>query len=302
MLIATIDEYLALRRSVGYKLQAHERLLGSFASFAATRGEPHVLRETAIEWASQSASPEQREWRLTVVRRFASYAQAEDPAHEVPPRGVFGGKRRRAVPYIFSREEIGRLLDAASRLGPRGSFRPHTYQTLFGLLAATGMRPCEVLRLRLGDVTRDGLIIRETKFRKSRMVPLHGTTAAALERYIRAYRGLAVDDNHVFVSLRGHRYSHGAVLQTFAQLVEETRIDPGPGTPRPRLYCFRHTFAVRVLEACTNDRGQIARNMLALSTYLGHAKVADTYWYLEATPQLMKIVADACQAYVEGEA
>ncbi len=300
-MLQTVESYLALRRSVGYKLHAHERLLKSFATFAAACEERHVRRQTAIEWASRSASCEQREWRLAVVRRFASYAQAEDSIHEVPPSHVFGGRRRRAIPYIYSPSEIRSLLDAAARLGPEGSSRPHTYRTLFGLMAATGLRPSEALALRLADVTCDGLVIRETKFRKNRLVPLHGTTAGAIDRYIRDYRGVGLDDDHVFVSLRRRGLGLDTVLKTFAQLRREIGLVTDSGGPKPRLYCLRHTFAVRVLEACGDGRDRIARNMLALSTYLGHTKMADTYWYLEATPELIRDIADSCQAHMEGE-
>ena len=183
MLIQAVETYLAVRRAVDFKLDAVERYLRSFAQFATAQGDTHVVTRTAIAWAEQGASEPQRHNRLSVVVRFARFSHAEDPRHEVPPGRLFYGHRRRRVPYLFREEDLQALLAQAARLGPPDSLRPHTYRTLLGLLAVTGLRISEALALRFKDVTPDGLVMRETKFRKSRLVPLHATATSALQGY-----------------------------------------------------------------------------------------------------------------------
>ena len=176
MLMQAVDTYLAMRRAVGFALDHTEGYLRNFARFALGRGDTHIVATTAVDWAARTTSEAQRHNRLHTVIRFARFMAAEDSRHEIPPEGLFWGRRQRPMPYIFSDDEIAQLLSAASRLGPPGSLRPQTYSTLFGLLAVTGMRVSEARNLHLHDVTRDGLLIRETKFHKSRLLPLHETT------------------------------------------------------------------------------------------------------------------------------
>jgi integrase/recombinase XerD len=301
MLKRAIDSYLEVRRAAGFELGVHEGLLRNFARFVMDRSETHVRRQTAMDWAAQAPSPSQRERRLGMVRRFVDHARAEDPAHELVPRQVFAHKRTRPRPYILSASELHQLLNATSCLRPKRSLRPLTYYTLFGLLAVTGLRISEALHLVLDDVTPDGLVVRQTKFRKSRLVPLHATTAAALERYLEQRQAVQDGDDHVFLSLRGHALTYAMVNGTFHFLLRfvELRSKPGPRTPR--IHDLRHYFAVRALERCTGERDRVARHVLALSTYLGHAHVADTYWYLQATPLLMTGIADACEAFFSGD-
>ncbi len=181
------------------------------------------------------------------------------------------------------------------------SLLARSFSTLFALLASTGLRISEALALRFEDITDDGLVIRETKFRKSRLVPLHDTAVAGLERYLMFRRRCAGGENHLFVSPRGDALRYQYVRKNFRRLVQAIGLEPRPGQPRPQLHSFRHTFAVRALESCPDGRDRIAQHMLALSTYLGHASVAETYWYLQATPQLMKDVAHAAESFVKGE-
>jgi integrase/recombinase XerD len=176
MLMQAVNTYLAIRRAMGFALDHTEGYLRNFARFALARGDTHIVAATAVDWASRTTSEAQRRNRLHTVIRFARFMAAEDARHEIPPEGLFWGRRQRPIPYIFSDNEIAQLLGAASRLGPPGSLRPQTYSTLFGLLAVTGMRVSEARHLYLQDVTRDGLLIRETKFHKSRLLPLHETT------------------------------------------------------------------------------------------------------------------------------
>ena len=301
MLRQSIDTYLALRRAVGFQLKTEEHLLHDFARWASECGETHVRTRTATEWAAAGRSTWQRERRLRVVAGFARHARAEDSRHDVPPIFVFGRRHVRPRPHIYSPNEVGRLLEAASRLPAIWPLRPQIFTTLFGLLASTGLRVSEALALRLGDVTSDGLVIRKTKFDKSRLVPLHETVDLALGRYLEVRRHVRTRTDHVFVSPKGGRLSHSTVHKWFLRLTRETGLRSGPGPPGPRIHDLRHTFAVRALEACPQD-GTVGWRMRALSTYLGHSHPADTCWYLHATPQLMRGVADACERFLEGGA
>jgi integrase len=301
MLKRAIDSYLEVRRAAGFELTVHEGLLRNFARFVMDRLETHVRRQTAMDWAAQAPSPSQRERRLGMVRRFVDHTRAEDPAHELVPRHVFAHKRTRSLPCILSASELHQLLDATSRLRPKRSVRPLTYYTLFGLLAVTGLRISEALHLVMDDVTTDGLVVRQTKFRKSRLVPLHATTAAALEHYLEQRQAVEDGDDHVFLSPRGHALTYAMVNGTFHFLLRFVELRSKPGPRAPRIHDLRHYFAVRALERCTGERDRVARHVLALSTYLGHAHVADTYWYLQATPHLMTGIADACEAFFSGD-
>jgi integrase len=300
MLTRAVDRYLDVRRAAGFALTVDTGLLRNFARFATDRSETHVQRQTAIEWAAQAPSPSQRERRLGMVRRFVTHARAEDPAHEPVPRHVFAHTRTRALPYIFSASGLQQLLEATARLRPTRSLRPLTYYTLFGLLAANGLRISEALHLVLDDVTTDGLVVRRTKFRKSRLVPVHATTAAALDRYLEQRQAVEDGDDHVFLSPHGRALTYVMVNGTFHFLLRFVELPSTPGPRPPRIHDLRHRFAVRALEHCTGDRDCITRHVLALSTYLGHAHVADTYWYLQATPLLMTGIADACEVLFSG--
>jgi integrase len=295
MLSTIVERHIALHLATGYLFRRQSCLLRSFAKYAESRGDDVVRASTAVEWAGLGPTVSTRHGRLEVVRRFARLMHAEDQRHEIPPAAVFGGRPRRRTPYIFPPREIQSLLKAASLLGPRGSLRPRTYATLLGLIAATGLRISEALALRLDDVTSAGLVIRVTKFRKSRLVPIHPTTRAALDVYLRA-RAKHANDDAVFVSEWRTRMSYSTVLTTFLTLVRQIGIHPGPGRPGPRIHDLRHTFAVRSLEQCAGNRDDIARHTLALSTYLGHAHVADTYWYLQATPKLLAEIASRAES------
>jgi len=298
MLMRTVNAYLELRRAAGFDLRTTARLLRNFAGFATEQGDVHVRATTAIAWAARTLSVSQRDQRLKIVIRLARHARAEDSTHEVPPDDVFAAPRVRPLPHIFTSHEVRQILEEAGRLGPQDSLRPHTYRTLFGVLASCGLRISEALALFLDDVTPDGLLIRETKFRKSRLVPIHPTTERAVEDYIRRRRKVAGDVEHLFVSMRGGPIAYPTVSAIFLTIVRKLGLRAAPGHPGPRIHDLRHTFAVRALEAC--PRAEVPGNMLALSTYLGHGHVADTYWYLQVTPQLMTGIADACSAYLNG--
>jgi integrase len=300
MLKETIDRYLELRHAAGFELMVDRGLLHNFARFAADRSETHVRQPTAIEWAAKAPTPYQRERRLGIVRHFAAHARAEDPVHEVVPEKVFvSARRRRTFPHIFSPGELLQVLDATTYLRPKDSLRPLTYYTLFGLLAVTGLRISEAMRLMINEVTSDGLLIRETKFHKSRIVPLHETTQEALQRYLDKRRTIGGGDDHVFISTKGRGLTYPMINGTFHYLVKRAGLNLKPGQ-HPRIHHLRHLYAVRTLENCPQGYEHASRHILALSTYLGHAHVADTYWYLQSTPYLMRGIADACQLLIQG--
>jgi integrase/recombinase XerD len=301
MLMPSIDSYLAFRRALGRDMKNEAYLLRSFARFAFERKDTHVRTQTAIEWAADAPSPGQRARRLRTVARFVQHIRAEDPRHEVPPVEVFAHHYQRPLPQIYSQGEIVRLLDEASRLGPRGSLRPHTFKTLLGLLASTGLRVSEALALRFGDITGDGLVIRKTKFHKSRLVPLHSTTETVLQRYLELRRSASDTCDFIFISHTGGRLSYSAVHDTFVRLARRVELPSGPGKRGPQIHTLRHTFAVRALER-SPEGNSIGRHLLALSTYLGHANVAGTYWYLQSTPALTQRISDACEAFLRGDA
>jgi integrase/recombinase XerD len=302
MLRAIIDAFLAIRRAAGFKLRTEGQLLHHFAQWAADHGETHVRTVTVTEWAATARNPWQRERRLQVVAGFARHARAEDSRHESPPIGVFAGRWPRPTPYIYSSDEVRGLLNAASQLASIWPLRPEIFTALIGLLASTGLRISEALALRLADVTSDGLLIRKTKFNKSRLVPLHPTTALAMGRYLEIRRRGSVTSDFIFMSPNGNKLSDRTAHQTFRRLVNQTGIGAVAKTPAPRIHDLRHTFATRVLETAPQAGGAAGWRVRALSTYLGHANIADTCWYLHATPQLMRGVADACEQLLEGGA
>ncbi len=298
MLMHAIDTYLALRRVAGFRLRATEQYLRYFVRFASARGETHVRSQTAVEWAGQARTEAERHRRLRTVTHFARFMRTEDPGHELPPEHVFCGNHRRPTPYIFTDDELERVFVHTRCLKPLRSLRPHTYSTLFTLLAVTGLRPSEALALRLHDITPEGLVIRDTKFGKSRFVPIHATTLAALDRYLHCRRHIAGHVDHLFVSLKRRPLSLCTATRTFHQVLKAAGLPDRPG--HPRLYDLRHRFATRALEACPASRELISQHMLALATYLGHTHITYTYWYLEHTPQLMADIAMRCEAFACG--
>ena len=299
MLGNAIDGYLAMRRAAGFELEVPEYLLRSFARFAASQKETSVRAQSVVEWASGAPSLSQRDHRLKTVLRFARYARLEDERHEIPPKDIFGYRKKRRVPFIYSDTEVLRLLKAASKLGPPGTLRPYTYQILFALLITTGLRISEALKLHKEDITADGLVVRETKFHKSRMVPLHETTHNALDDYLKRREEFPTQTPHLFISIRGQTLDRSSVQWTFRRILSAIGLDPAPNGRWPRIHDMRHTYAVRVLEQSPEGRDDIGRHMLALSTCMGHSNVADTYWYFEATPHLLRDIASACESFVE---
>jgi integrase len=301
MLSDDLARYVALHEALGFKFRTQRVLLRLFVLYAERHGDEVIKSDRVISWATEAPSPEQRRNRLLTVRRFAVAMHAENSHNDVPAADALGrGLFRRTLPYIYSGDEIVQLMEAAASLQPSDTIRPLTYTTLFGLLAATGMRISEALALRLGDVTEDGLIINQTKFKKSRLVPLHDTTRAAIDRYLSVRVAILTDVDSLLISETGRPLCYDTVSANFRRLSRKIRLRGEPGQPGPRIHDLRHTFAVRSLERCPCNNEAVSRHILALSTYLGHAHVADTYWYLQATPGLMVQIADASETFGQG--
>ncbi len=298
MIATAVETYLAVRRAAGYQLRDQGALLESFARFADARRDGHVKAATAHAWAALGSTPGARERRLQTLIPFARHARSDDARHEVPAGHLFGHVNRRPTPFIYTDEPIGQILDQAAKLGPVGSFVSRTYRTLFGLLAVTGLRVSEALALTVSDLAPDGLIIRMTKFRKSRLVPVHPSVAAEIVRHM-GY-GARAATNHIFTTKPGRPLPYREVWHRFRCILQAAGIGRAPGGPRPTIHSLRHTFAVRALETCPRDPVEIAHHMVALATYLGHVHISSTYWYLQATPRVSADIADACEAFARG--
>jgi integrase/recombinase XerD len=244
-MLKAIEAYLALRRATGFAMLNAQYLLKSFAAFATERGQTHVHTQSAIDWAALGPSVAQRDARLKAVCRFVRHVRVEDALHELPPVNHFGARKMRRPPHIYSAAEIDRLIEAALRLRPKGSLRSRTYATLIALLSVTGLRISEALKLTVADVTPDGLLIRETKFRKTRLVPLHDTAVEGLKRYV-ARRRSSSETDPVFVDAHGRPLRYIAVKETFDRLIGRAAIVPA-AKRRPRLHDLRHNSERRII-------------------------------------------------------
>ena len=298
-MMASVETYLAVRRAVGFTLSNTEYLLRSFTDFATDRKETHIRTATAIDWASQAKSVAQRHTRHQTICRFAQYLRIEDSRHELPPANHFGYRKTRRVPHIYSRDEIDGLVLAATRLPSSDLLLPRTYAALISLLAATGLRISEALHLLVTDITPNGLLIRRTKFQKTRLVPLHATAVTGLGHYLIHRQEAKRGGDHVFVSDEGQPLVYWKVHSVFRALLKSAGIKPSGGR-WPRIHELRHTLAVRALESSPTGRQRIGQHMLALATYLGHVNINATYWYLETTPELLLDIAVVAENFVQG--
>jgi integrase/recombinase XerD len=296
---AAVETYLAVRRAAGFTLSNTEYLLRSFACFASNQKQRHIRTATAIDWAGHARSLQQRHTRYQTICRFAQYLHLEDSGHELLPPNHFGYRKTRRVPRIYSPDEITALILAAARLPSPDSLQPMTYAALISLLAATGLRISEALRLLVSDITPDGLLIRRTKFQKTRLVPLHDTAVTGLGNYLTCRQQMRRGGDHVFVSNDGQPLVYWKVHSVFRTLLKSAGVKPSGGR-WPRIHELRHTFAVRALESSPTGRQRIGRHMLALATYLGHVNIDATYWYLETTPELLRDIAVLAENHVQG--
>jgi integrase/recombinase XerD len=288
-----VGDYLSLRRSLGFKLKDHERCLRELISFLRKKRSTRLSIPLALQFATQHQHHQPAQWaaRLRVVRGFARYRSGEDPTTEIPPLGLLPYRAPRARPYLYSAREIRELLKAAQHLRSTSKLKPWTYYCLFGLLATTGMRISEALNLQVNDVdwSEEIITIHGTKFGKSRLVPLHPSTRKVLSAYAeRRDRFLGRKTvSHFFVSSRGTRLDGGDVRRTFYHLSRQIGLREVSASHGPRLHDFRHRFAVQTLVRWYRQGKDVQRRLPVLSTYLGHAHVTDTYWYLTSTPELM---------------
>jgi integrase len=303
-----VEDYLAYRRGLGFALQTPAWMLRDFARYADRVGQRGPLTtELAVSWAlaSRLSDPAQAARRFAAVRQFARYLVLLDPATEVPPLGLLGRVPRRSQPHIYTDAEIAALLEQASLLLPRRGLRPRTYVTFFSLLSATGLRLSEACQLERGDVDLDAgvLTVREGKFRKSRLVPLHPSATRALARYA-ADRDACCElarAGRFFCTDRAAALTPAAVEKTFSRIRQRLGWTADGRARRPVIHHLRHTFAVRRLLGWYADGADLDRKLLALSTYLGHAKVSDTYWYLTGVPELMAIAAERFERFAHDE-
>ena len=303
MIVDAVDRYIALIRAGGGLYREVARQLIDYAAFAQARGENHVRIQTVLEWTRRWSSSGQRHRLLLAVRRFALAAALEDPRHEVPASDLLPSVPRvRPKPYIYNPDEIASLLAVADECSSIGCPVPGQYRTLFGLIAAIGLRRCEALALDIGDITPDGLMIQPTKRAGRRLLPLHPTVETELMRHLRERALVSADTEALFLGDRRGRLAPSTTGYAFYRMLARAGLaGAGSGGRNPRIHDLRHTFAVRSLEACGSDRGEIDRHMVALSAWLGHASVADTYWYLESTESLLGKIARHTEAF-HGEA
>jgi integrase len=303
MLSEDLDRHISLHHALGFKFRTQSLLLRNYVAYAEARDDQLISADRVLAWSVEAPSPEQRRNRLLEARRFAIAMYAEDDRHEVPAADALGrGLHTRRIPYIYSPEDIRRLMAAAASLAPAGTIRPATFATLFGLLAATGMRISEALALRLSDITADGLVIEKTKFKKSRLLPLHPSTRRALDAYLTVRLRVATESAALLIGNTGEAVAYPTVIAVFLRLTRSIGLRGPSGRGGPRIHDLRHTFAVRSLERCPHDAAAVSRHIVGLSTYLGHAHVTDTYWYLQASPALMTHIADAGEALQRGQA
>jgi len=295
-----LKDYLRIRRSLGFLLREPASCLRNFVAFLQAQRASYITTELALRWATQPTKdqPSTWAWRLGMVRRFALWLSAFEPRTEIPPLGLLPHHYRRKLPHIYSDEEIEKLLRRTQELPSPKGLRARTYTTLFGLLVATGMRVNEALGLDRPDVDleRGILYIRRTKFGKSRYIPLHPSAVDALKKYAQARDRIfpAPVTPAFFISERGRRITEWIARYTFAKLSQQLGLRaPAQGHGRgPRLHDMRHRFAARTLVHWYRAGLDVERELPKLATYLGHVHVNDTYWYLEAVPELLQLVTD----------
>jgi len=307
-----LAEYVTVRRALGSQLRWPGSALRRFVDFLHREGATFITTDLAVRWAGEPAGVQRatRAARLSMVRRFAAWLSVFDPRTQVPPPGLLDACHRRSIPYIYTDQEIESLMAEAARLPSPKGLRAQTQVTLIGLLAATGLRSGEALALDARDVDlQNGILsIRQTKFGKSRFVPLDETTRVALAHYAgRRDEVLRRRRTDAFlVSERGTRLQHCTTRRTFAKLSCAIGLRTPVGNRRigrgPRLHDLRHTFATRRLIEWYRAGLDVERELPKLATYLGHVHVAYTYWYIQAVPELLRLATDRCAARQGGSA
>ena len=295
-----LDRYLTIRRSLGYDLRTSARVLRRFIAFAESQGAEHISTDLFQRWQASFGQASRQTWavRLGIVRLFGAWLHGLDPAHEAPPRGLIPSRARRPRPYIYSDEEIASIVNAAAELPSVYGLRGLTYSTLFGLIAATGLRISEALGLDAGDVDLEigVLTVRRGKLGKARLVPIDGSVTQRLRAYANerdrllafAPQPFFVNDQGARVGDCGARYNFALVSQRLGLRSPQRYGRHGRG---PRIHDLRHSFAVRTIIGWYRQGQDPAREMIKLTTYLGHASPENTYWYIEATPELLELAS-----------
>ena len=289
----SVQDYLAMRRQLGFKLRDAGAGLLDFVSFLEQRHAAYITTHVALKWAQRPRSVQPAEWarRLGFVRSFARYRNAIDPRTQIPPCGLLPYRPKRAQPYLYTEQEIESLLAAALNLPPPEGLRRWTYHCLFGLLSVSGLRISEALNLKVDDVdVVEGLLtIHGTKFGQSRLVAIHASTQRVLLDYLRRRQRFLAGRpaSHVFVSTQGNRLDGGDVHRTFYSLSRQVGLRGPLDSHGPRIHDLRHRFALETLLQWYRSGQDVERRLPVLSTYLGHVHVNDTYWYLNACPELM---------------
>jgi integrase/recombinase XerD len=304
VLASHVADYLALRRSMGYDLADAARLLPRLVAYCDRAGIESLTVESMLAWAQAPGAPAGSTVhgrRMTAARGFARYLSGIDPRTQVPAPGLISTRRTRPSPYIYTDDEVDAIIAAVPRV-VTSPFKAHTYVMVIGLLAATGMRIGEVIGLHDTDIdTAAGtLLVRESKFGKSRLVPVHATTMTALTDY-QGHRERELPARkapNVLVSTAGTALIYSEVCRGFREAADRTLIGNGAWR-RPRLHDFRHTFAVRTLTGWYASGDDVAARLPLLSTYLGHREPRHTYWYLSATPELLARAAGMLQVHEE---
>lgn len=303
-MVRRVEAYLAARRGLGFQLRIEGGELLRFARYADGSGHSgSITTEIALQWAQSTdkATPLYRARRLEVVRCFAKYQAAIEPDTEIPPAKLLGPAHRRTSPHIYSEAQIRGLLRLAGSLPSPKGLRARTYASLIGLLASAGLRISEALHLCREDADLEAgvLTIRETKFHKSRLVPLHASATEALRIYRETRDRIQprLVGTAFFVSEAGRALAYSTVRIVFRHLVDKVVRDRPPGVRRPRLHDLRHSFACRCLLRWLRGGIDVHERIAVLSTYLGHAKVSDTYWYLTGVPELMAITASRFERF-----
>ncbi len=296
-----LDDYLALRRGLGFKLRMAGPRLLDFVVFLEREGASYISNELALRWAMQCSACQPAQWagRLGFVRGFARHHSASDPRTEVPPYGLLPYRPGRARPYLYTEREIERLLQAAKHLPSAAGLRRWTYYCLFGLLSVTGLRISEAIALERHDVDLQQalLTIRTSKFGKSRLVPLHPSTVQALAQYVRQRDRILgqLTTLNFLVNEHGRSLESSNVRRTFYRLSRQIGLRGRNDSHGPRLHDFRHRFAIETLVRWYRSGEDVERRLPILSTYLGHAHVTNTYWYLSACPELMGLATQRLQ-------
>ncbi len=292
-----VKDYVTRKKALGLSFRGQEWVLMRYAEHADARGDEFVRINSVLDWAGTAKSGCEAQRRLHFVRGLAVFLHVGDDRHEVPHRDALGKRRQhRPPPRIPSQEEIRKIMTEALSLGPEGSLTPRTFHTIIGLIACTGLRRSEATGLLLGDLGPDGLLVRNTKNRRDRLVPLHESARRALDDYLVVRKRQGGPGEHLFVLASGRPVRPKYLTETFILLARKAGVRGKAGEPGPRLHDLRHRFAVAALEgSISSSRKDVGRHMLALSTYLGHARTVHTYWYLEATPVLMRQVSVATE-------